>query len=282
MRQGDQDEGQAVVSGVGRDLSLTGNAWKYLTVDAQITADTVLSFDFSSSDPGEIAAIGFDADSRFNGSGRDFPHFFQLGGTEFRKNMAAHLDYAGNGDTRHFEIAAGTFFQGDFANLAMVPDDDADGSGMVQFSNIELLRDPFSVNVTSQGGAANDKGAAREFVGGGGSNWRPMPGRRSWQGRIWRSTPIPCCRSGSAAMPRAKYKVSAWTVTPVSTMTSSSSLPGRNSGGTPAANTRSAVVTRHLRSMSAASIKARSTGSSWAWGATHRAKSGTPISQISP
>ena len=46
----------------GASLRITGNGWKQVALVTEITPDTVLEFDYSSTAPGEVQGIGFDND----------------------------------------------------------------------------------------------------------------------------------------------------------------------------------------------------------------------------
>jgi RHS repeat-associated protein len=80
----------AVVSGDLKSISLTGNAWKAISLSYFVQHNTVLEFDFQSDAPGLLHMIGFDTNSMH--ASADYPHFFQLAGpdtfeqykTEFR------------------------------------------------------------------------------------------------------------------------------------------------------------------------------------------------------
>ncbi len=47
----------------GATLRLTGNTWKKIDLPYTVTANTVIEFDFASSQQGEIHGIGFDNDN---------------------------------------------------------------------------------------------------------------------------------------------------------------------------------------------------------------------------
>lgn len=74
----DEEATTLEIENAGATLLMAGNTWKKLAVNYDVTANTVLEFDFQSSREGEIHAIGFDND--------DVPvsgdPFFQLYGSE--------------------------------------------------------------------------------------------------------------------------------------------------------------------------------------------------------
>ena len=61
-----QDFGTATVQNGGQDVLLRNNAWKYMDLSYNITANTVLTFEFKSTVQGEIAAIGMDNDNAWS------------------------------------------------------------------------------------------------------------------------------------------------------------------------------------------------------------------------
>ncbi len=67
---GGQDQGTSTVNGNG-ELIIADNAWKSISLNYTVTANTVLEFDFSSTDQGEIHGIGFDNDNNIS-SNRTF------------------------------------------------------------------------------------------------------------------------------------------------------------------------------------------------------------------
>ena len=84
----------------GTTISLSGNAWKALDLPVTITENTVLSFDLSIEDAGEIVGIGFDTDNNLS------PEFlFQLDGTQSWGRQAFNGQYSVGDGYVHYEIA---------------------------------------------------------------------------------------------------------------------------------------------------------------------------------
>ena len=104
----------------GLSVTLTGNTWKAVPFDYQVTEDTVLEFDFSSTLEGETHAIGFDKD-------RVTPalNAFQLFGTQgnFRGNQE-FFDYQSLQGNKHYKIPIGQFFTGQMNFLTFINDHD--------------------------------------------------------------------------------------------------------------------------------------------------------------
>ena len=57
----DVDSTMAIEDG-GASLRITGNGWKKIYLPTEITADTVVEFDFASTVEGEVQGVGFDND----------------------------------------------------------------------------------------------------------------------------------------------------------------------------------------------------------------------------
>ncbi|SDX58100.1 Glyoxal oxidase N-terminus [Albimonas donghaensis] len=154
---GTGDQGAATPGDEGREVTLTGNAWKRIEVDATIGADTVLAFEMSSDDLGELTAVGFDTDTSLS-TGK----LFRLGGSDGSLvGLAGETLYTGDGDMQRIEIAVGEAYAGTFANLVLGADDDEDGSGAATFRDIEILNPDDTL--TSHGGT-QDSAGARAFA----------------------------------------------------------------------------------------------------------------------
>lgn len=124
----------------GTTIFFDGNLWRRVELDYTITENTVLRFDYQSTNIPEISAIGFDNDQSFT-TGRD--RFF-LNGTQTGAIPYAapegQFQYSGSGDLETIEIPVGEFFQGDFSHLVFIHDDDGAGDdGDALFQNITLF-----------------------------------------------------------------------------------------------------------------------------------------------
>ncbi|MEZ6070515.1 MAG: cadherin-like domain-containing protein [Pirellulales bacterium] len=104
----------------GETLHITGNGWKSIDFDYDVTGNTILEFDFRSDQIGEIHGIGFDNDN-VRGSGTTFKVF----GTQ----DWGVQDYANYGDSAgewvHYRIEVGDHFTGSFNRLVFANDHDA-------------------------------------------------------------------------------------------------------------------------------------------------------------
>ncbi len=118
----------------GSTLHMTGNGWKSVDFDYEVTPDTVLEFDFMSTAQGEIHGIGFDSDVTIGADST-----FQLYGTQDWGNDD-FSDYSGSeGQWKHYSIPVGDFYTGDFDRLFFVNDHDVSSpTGESFFSNIRV------------------------------------------------------------------------------------------------------------------------------------------------
>jgi flagellin len=135
---GAQDAGGTVsLSNDNTDIRFVGNTWKRLDFDYTITPNTVLRFDYQSTDTPDISAIGFDNDQSFSNNN----NFFFLNGSQ--TNGIAYsapigtFRYDESGDTVSVEIPVGDYFTGDFQYLVFVNDDDINPqTGNALFRNV--------------------------------------------------------------------------------------------------------------------------------------------------
>ncbi len=128
---GGNDNGTATVQDGGATVYITGNGWKAVPINYNVTANTVLEFDFRSDFEGEIHEISFDTDLAFAPNQRIY-----LYGTQVTTNQ-----YSGSGNYEHFTYAIGQFFTGTFTYLVLTCDDDANADGDSYFSNIQIYED---------------------------------------------------------------------------------------------------------------------------------------------
>jgi len=157
--------GTMTVEDDGASLRLQGNLWKAIHLAYNVTANTVLEFDFSSTSQGEVHGIGFDADSQLSAD-----RTFQLYGTQ-NWGESGYKDYAGTAPgTKHYQIEVGRYYTGQMTCLFFANDHDvANPTGESLFSNVHVYEqeaDPggddagidFSTcSLESYGGATQDK-----------------------------------------------------------------------------------------------------------------------------
>ncbi len=115
----------------GNVISLNGNDWKATPYGVSVASDTVLEFDFRSSDQSELNAIGLAGN---NASARS-TNTFKIWGTESWGR--AVTQYNGSGDWQTYSINVGEYFTGNYNYLTFVNDNDA-GTGESEFRNIRF------------------------------------------------------------------------------------------------------------------------------------------------
>ncbi len=131
---GVQDKGNHLVVHSGNTLVLKNSAWKAIHLDVTITAETVLRFDFASTQEGDIHAIGFDSDEVPSGS-----QTFQLFGVQ-KWGLQDHNDYEGNSVWKTYQIPVGQFYTGKMDRLFVICDDDfGSPKGDAYFRNMQIF-----------------------------------------------------------------------------------------------------------------------------------------------
>ena len=100
----------------GCTISLTGNIWRATTQTFTISSTSVLTFDFTANETGEIHGIGFDADNTASTN-----RIFDLAGSQ---NWGI-TDFSYSGGTQTFSIPVGQYFTGSNMKLILVNDKDS-------------------------------------------------------------------------------------------------------------------------------------------------------------
>lgn len=126
-----QDNGTA--SANSSYLLISNNAWKSIDLNYTVTANTVLEFDFGSTDEGEIHGIGLD-----NNNGISSNYSFRLYGSQ-NWGIGNFDNYATSaGSWKSYAIPVGQFYTGNFNRLFFVCDDDAGNAGNAYYRNIKI------------------------------------------------------------------------------------------------------------------------------------------------
>jgi hypothetical protein len=136
---GPQDvAGSATVNSGGAALHMVGNIWKKIDLNYDVTAKTVLEFDFKSCKDGEIHGIGFDTDLSIS-AGRTF----QVDGAQTWGIQDFH-DYAATPGFKHYQIPVGQYYFGPMTYLFFVNDHDVtNATSESVFRNVRISeRDP--------------------------------------------------------------------------------------------------------------------------------------------
>jgi hypothetical protein len=130
---GTQDKGDYELLTNGTVLKIDGNAWKSIALDYDITANTVLEFDFRSTLQGEIHGIGFDDNDRITAQ-----LTFSVYGTQ-NWGITNFHNYPGDGNWKSYSIPVGDFYTGPANRLFFAADHDSNPSdGNSFFRNIRI------------------------------------------------------------------------------------------------------------------------------------------------
>jgi len=138
---GSQDQGQYSIEDNGTTILVENNAWKSIDVDYTITPNTVIEFDFKTTEEGEDHEFFFDDNQTLNTPDGDAGRIM-LYGTQ-NTNFNQDYDYVNFGNWQHFNIPIGSIITAGFYDyLVFVADDDANGGGNSYFSNVLIYEDP--------------------------------------------------------------------------------------------------------------------------------------------
>ncbi len=139
------DTGPVTIEDNGATLRLAGNRWKKIDFPYEVTANTILEFDFSSSSQGEIHGIGFDDDTAHQPN-----RTFQVYGTQ-DWGILDFADYADSApEVRRYTIRVGDFYTGQMNHLFFTSDDDANVNSESIFSNIRVYEETTGTSATAQ------------------------------------------------------------------------------------------------------------------------------------
>lgn len=118
----------------GATLGMFDNTWRRTTATFDVTANTVIEFEFMSNSQGEIHGIGFDNDDNLSSN-----LIFQVYGTQNWGNR--DFDYTSIGNFQSFSIPVGTFYTGNNLYLVLVNDNDAGSGNNSYFRNVRIYED---------------------------------------------------------------------------------------------------------------------------------------------
>lgn len=186
-------------------FSVFNNSWKKLDLPYNVTADTMIEFDVSTTDAGEMLVVGFDDDNVHNDGAAK--RQFQLGG--WQTWSAAHQQFNGtpaDGSTRRVSIPAGQFITGDMKYLTFIMDDDADASGNMSISNFKIYEKQNSFDgFIEQNGlvvmeAENATGGAAGTGAASGSTWQSVSDSAASGGTALVATPNTGVNTGDSTI----------------------------------------------------------------------------------
>ena|GEM_PF-5966111 len=125
------------INTTNNSLRITGNQWLQISFPFEVTANTILEFDFLSTAQGEVHGLGFLSNPY------DFNHskLFQLFGTEAPDGSIQQFNNYSNG-TQNYKIRVGDFYSGRVNYLIFAMDHDiASPTGNSLFSNVKVYEE---------------------------------------------------------------------------------------------------------------------------------------------
>ena len=164
-----QDNGTATLSGNGAEIFMTGNAWKAIPYNVTLSPVTMLSFEFKSTQQGEIHEIAFDTDLTLARS-----QSLQIWGTQSNGGTLTNATYNGSGNWQTFTVDIGAQFIGTFNYLIFTADDDANAIGNSYFRNIKIW-DDYNGNQVCEDVICNSSNSTNLMI-----NFDNFPGQTSW------------------------------------------------------------------------------------------------------
>jgi hypothetical protein len=115
---GTQDQGTAEVIENGKGVHLKANAWKKITGNYVVTANTVVDFEFKSNLVPEIIGIGFDTDEEISAN-----LSFQVAGYQ-RWGIQNFRNFNNLSNWQKISIPVGKFYTGTFSQFVIICDED--------------------------------------------------------------------------------------------------------------------------------------------------------------
>lgn len=142
-----QDKGIFQLQNDNQELYMTNNAWKAIDFEYEITPNTVIEFEFMSTNQGEIHGLGFDTDDNIS-----YDKTFKVHGSQ-TWGITTYDTYADNGQWQSFSIPVGQHYVGIFDRLFFVADHDSGlATGNGTFRNIRIHEgDGCGSNLPGQG-----------------------------------------------------------------------------------------------------------------------------------
>lgn len=114
-----QDIGTYQLLNNSTELRILNNAWKAISINYNVTANTMLELEFGSTVEGEVHGIGFDNDNNISANRTFKLHGFQAWG------ILNYDNYPGDRTWRKFVIPVGQHYTGQFDRLFFVADNDS-------------------------------------------------------------------------------------------------------------------------------------------------------------
>lgn len=117
-----------------QSIELLGNGYQKINLAYDVTANTVLEFDYQATDEGSIQGILFDTDDQLQASDAD--NAVQIYGTADWAKRTGY-EYSGSG-AQHFSIPIGQYFTGSFSRLVFLAKDAAGQDQQQTFANLKI------------------------------------------------------------------------------------------------------------------------------------------------
>jgi len=141
-----EDQGTATIQEAGVAVLLEDNAWKAVQINYNVTTETILTFEFKSTQQGELHEIAFDNDLDFSFSGPEYRARVygdqSFGVDQGFGGFLTVNNYSGSGSWESFQVDIGSEFTGVWAYLILSADDDGNGTlGNSYFRNIRIFED---------------------------------------------------------------------------------------------------------------------------------------------
>ncbi|MGF1536445.1 MAG: hypothetical protein ACFB4J_08185 [Elainellaceae cyanobacterium] len=143
-----------------KPLSLSGNTLRAISLDYEITPDTVMQLEFRGGAEGAIQAIGFDQDVFVSESDRQ--NMFKLSGMEDWAVAEDLSDQITSGSWQTLEIAVGQHVTGDYDYLSLLNIDGGQADVTGEFRNVKLYEASMGAMTSEQGSMPFDDTAMGE------------------------------------------------------------------------------------------------------------------------
>ncbi|MDY8138391.1 T9SS type A sorting domain-containing protein [Aquimarina sp. 2201CG5-10] len=125
-------DGTFFIEDNGETARLVNNTWKRSSNGYTITPNTVLEFEFKSSNEGEIHGIGFDENNSLSSN-----RIFKVHGTQ-NWGIGTYDNYDSSGNYKTYVIPVGNSYTGNAMNLILVNDNDGGSGNNGSFKNIRI------------------------------------------------------------------------------------------------------------------------------------------------
>ncbi len=149
---GTQDPAGSTVNTInnGQGIVLDNGAWKRYAFDYVLTENTVLQFDYKSTNIPEISLIGFDTDNNYiNNDEFFFLYGTQLTGFTYSAPIPTY-QYDASGEWVTVSIPVGQYFTGSYSHMIFLADDDGGGDdGDAYFRNVSFVGDDITNGVST-------------------------------------------------------------------------------------------------------------------------------------